>query len=429
MENKDIRLVKLLLNVLVAVIVGTVLMIAVYCLPVEKMREHVLESNLIQYKETDTYYWAQGNVSTKLDGFTDAIMLNNAVYIGSESVIEDAMNNPYTVVKGQEQSIGLVKYLADNSIETSIVEYPRYWHGYLIWLKPLLLIMSYADIRIVFMFVQMFLTLLVSIELYNKSGYKGVIPFVFSLFCMNPISTAMCMQYACIYTITLLTAFMMLHFEWYTTIRCIYLFQWIGIFTAFFDFLTYPIVGLGINLILFLMISNSGLRDNIKKIAYATFSWGIGYAGMWIGKWIMASILTKNNVLKDGVNSVLIRSLGGSSAGGVDSAWSVITNNIEQLLSIPLMWIISILVIAIIGLLLLRIFRVKSDMVQLVSFAIVALYPFVWYSIVRDHSTVHSWMTYRNLVVTVFAISVMITNSIYRDRKTRFTLKRERAVS
>ena len=423
--SKVKRTAKLLLQVIVAIILGTVLMIAVYSLPVDVMREHVQESNIIQYREMDTYYWAPWIVSSKLDNFTDAIMLNNAVFEGTGSVVDDAMNNPYVNVDGLEQTRSLVKYVSDDSANKIVINYPRYWHGYLVWLKPLLLVMNYADIRVLFMFIQMFLVLFATLEIYKKSGYKAAVPFVFSMCCLNTISTAMCMQYACMYMITLTAALLLTKFELYKGDKYIYLFLWIGISTAFFDFFTYPILGIGINLILLLLFTADNWREDIKRIVYSSVSWLTGYAGMWGGKWIMASILTDSNVLKDGMDSAVGRSVGaaGTEVEG-SSAWDVITNNIEQLFSTPLMWIIAILAILLIGLCLLRVFRIRANWVRIASLAVVALYPFGWYSVVRNHSTVHSWMTQRNLAVTVFAISIMITSSLYRDNNAKLTIKK-----
>jgi len=55
-----------------------------------------------------------------------------------------------------------------------------------------------------------------------------------------------------------------------------------GISTAFFDLLTYPVVALGIPLIIFTALtSEMGIRKNIKKIFEHSLSFSIGYAGMW----------------------------------------------------------------------------------------------------------------------------------------------------
>lgn len=63
MVRKVKRTAKLLLQVIIAIILGTVLMIAVYSLPVDVMREHVQESNIIQFRENG--YILLGSVDCK----------------------------------------------------------------------------------------------------------------------------------------------------------------------------------------------------------------------------------------------------------------------------------------------------------------------------------------------------------------------------
>ena len=116
----------------------------------------------------------------------------------------------------------------------------------------------------------------------------------------------------------------------------------------------------------------------------------------------------------------------GAVGGDYCSAGGVIRNNIGQLFSTSLLWIVALLIISLGGLFSLRIIKVKIDVVSVVSLAIIGLYPFVWYSIIRNHSVIHSWMTYRNLAVTIFAISVMITYSLHRDGNEKLTIKENR---
>ena len=40
---------------------------------------------------------------------------------------------------------------------------------------------------------------------------------------------------------------------------------------------------------------------------------------------------------------------------------------------------------------------------MVLSFAVVILLPFAWYAVLKNHSYVHDYMTYRNLAVTIFA--------------------------
>ena len=38
---------------------------------------------------------------------------------------------------------------------------------------------------------------------------------------------------------------------------------------------------------------------------------------------------------------------------------------------------------------------------------IVACYPFLWYAVLTNHSYMHDWFTYRELAITVFAVSML----------------------
>lgn len=47
---------------------------------------------------------------------------------------------------------------------------------------------------------------------------------------------------------------------------------------------------------------------------------------------------------------------------------------------------------------------------KLIPYMMVACYPFIWYCLLRNHSGVHSFMAYRDLVVTIFAGGVMLAD-------------------
>ena len=78
------------------------------------------------------------------DNFTDSLMLNINYNIESEQAWQSAMAMTYT--KPQEEFIGIdaLQSLEDNEIK---VKYARYWHGYMVFLRPLLTITDYAGIR------------------------------------------------------------------------------------------------------------------------------------------------------------------------------------------------------------------------------------------------------------------------------------------
>lgn len=98
--------------------------------------------------------------------FTDALMLNTAYSIDSENPIESALlarknyisGQTQTISKDREKNLGASKSHTDkygNIFQvdelyglmhgeniTESFEYARYWHGYLVFLRPLLLVLS-----------------------------------------------------------------------------------------------------------------------------------------------------------------------------------------------------------------------------------------------------------------------------------------------
>ena len=377
---------------LLSVIVGTILMIAVYCLPVLRIRENVRNSLGIYQLENDYYRWAPDYESSQLDNFTDALMINNAIFLGRDSIVYDAMTNPYITYDDlATQTECMIRAAGQDNLEGMITDYARYWHGYLVWLKPLLMIFTMSDIRIINMCFQLILLISVVLELHRVGGIQKMIPFILAILSLNPISVALCMQYSSVYCIMLLSVYIMLKFRIYTSKGYWKLFLWIGIATAFFDFLTYPIVGLGITLGLYLALQTESCKNQIKNLIKASFSWGIGYGGMWFGKWVVASVLAGYNVVAEGLANVRVR-----VSGNVRES---IVNNVKQLCNVPTLLLLIILMVAVIVIILARKYQFSFRKTHFTVMVIISLYPFIWYSIIRNHSTIHAWMTYRNLSI------------------------------
>lgn len=400
-------------SLVLAVCIGTAAMIAVYCLPTRRMNDNIGKSLDILEVERHRFTWAPGYAGTGLDGYTDAIMLGNAVYRGSGSHLRDAMLNPRVYYQADENPLDSVtKYVNKSELsEGTEVTYSRYWHGYLAWLKPMLLFFTLSDIRMLNMMFQFGLALYLLLELFRLGGYRMAIPFAVALLSINPISAALCLQYSSVYDVMLLGALGLLKLRLYDTEYDWYVFLWIGILTAFFDFLTYPVAALGINLVLITILSHGDFKGKILRIIRATFAWCLGYAGMWSGKWIIAFLLTGNNTIADALGAVANRS-------GADAVIEVGKANVTPLdviranLNVYCNSASALLLLFLVCLLIIWIFvkkpRFHFDAATALPLLLIALYPFVWYAAVKNHSIVHFWMTHRNLSVTIFALACLI---------------------
>ena len=81
-------------SLLAAILAGVVLLTAVYALPTRRMRHNVSISLPYLLAEGDRYQWAPYHNGTELDGFTDALMLSNAIFEGTGNPLQDALTNP-----------------------------------------------------------------------------------------------------------------------------------------------------------------------------------------------------------------------------------------------------------------------------------------------------------------------------------------------
>ena len=51
----------------------------------------------------------------------------------------------------------------------------------------------------------------------------------------------------------------------------------------------------------------------------------------------------------------------------------------------------------------------KIELLKVAIFIIIAIFPFIWYFLIRNHSFVHSFFTNRNYIITIINIQIALT--------------------
>lgn len=237
-----IKSVLQIVGILLGGMAGTLMLIAVYLLPTDGMKRNVASSIDIFYTESVYPQQVQGYKTSQLDNETDAVMLLGAIYDRKPSrVLQNAMAVPHITLEGTPSfCITLKEYLWDGYEPDGEADYSRYWHGYMIWLKPLLLFMDYADIRILNMAVQIFLLILLITELAGRKMFSCIPPLGCALVILNPVAVAMSLQFSSIYYIVVISLLIYLKCQKKIDQNLWIYFLLIGMAVAYFDFLTYP---------------------------------------------------------------------------------------------------------------------------------------------------------------------------------------------
>lgn len=394
-----------------SILLGTILLILVYSLPVAPMKENAMRSTEIYDYEGVYPQLMWGYKMSQLDNSTDATMILNAIYAGKQSVVEKAIQVYRTEYHGENPVKSLTNYANDVQADVYNVSYSRYWHGYLVILKPLLLFFDVADIRMINMIVQMVLLCYILYLMIKKEYVKYIPAFITAILLLNPVAIALSFQFSTIYYLMLFAVLFVLLRRKLPEKEMTLFFFLLGIATAFFDFLTYPLVALYFPLILILSQEDSW-KEACKKGILCSVMWGIGYIGMWCGKWCMGSVLMQKNLWAD----ALLRAADYESMNygdGKINALQVVLKNMMVLIKWPVLFGAIALCIYYIKQFIKRMaMKRKMQLLWLCPFGMIALVPFVWYLAAGSHSYIHYWYTYRELCVSIFAVLVGITKLI-----------------
>lgn len=317
--------------------------------------------------------------ASRIDNFTDKIMLQTSIRVDGENALESSQVSGYS----------------------------RYWHGYQIILKPLLLIMSYSTIRYLNVFFILLLLSLVFSDIKKRLNTGYGLVYLSSMAMIYVVIFPMSMQFTTAFTITMFAMLCTGYFYGHKKEKYIGLLLFItGSVVNFFDLLTYPLLSLGLPLIYILLLDyknndNNSFFNNLMFIIKFSILWGLGYGLSWVAKWVVGSIILKKNILTSAIEQAAFRTAGNEEYK---------TTPIEALkLNLELMFpssAIKIITILVILWFIIFIFYKKpwKNVITLTSILLIGFLPYIWYIVLANHSQIHYWFTFRNQAITVFAL-------------------------
>ena len=178
---------------------------------------------------------------------------------------------------------------------------------------------------------------------------------------------------------------------------------------AYFDFLTYPLVTLGVPLVLWLVLQPAEWKQKIVDVIRLGAAWGFGYVAFWAMKWLIGSLVLGRNVLQEAADQIAYRVSDKIVWLQIDYKTVLQTNlgcfNFRT-------WQLLLLVLVAVCLLL-AFFRRTVMRVRLLNtlpYTLVAATPFVWYKLTENHSCIHGFFTHRDLAVTIFATACILVD-------------------
>lgn len=384
----------LMLILAIGVLCGILSLTLVYILPVNEELDNVRESAEIletegwyptwPYMEEFTRFGIHTDEPGTLDNYTDEIMISTAANSVDGKWLYHAMD-----MKG----------------------YSRYWHGYVVILRPLLLLFNYAEIRKISMILQIFLILVLALLLYKRKGVMWSF-WVATIYAMlSPAAMGMSLQFSWVFYIGIIGSIVLIRWTDFfsSNHRIFYLFFVLGGMTSFFDLLTYPLFTWGIPMIVWIaMDGQKGEKHRLKEIVICGMCWVLGYGGMWFGKWLLATLILHRNVISNAWSQVVYRS--GLGSAETDTYGDTLLENIRKVIGVQGL----LLSLGWSACMVFRLVKTRGKVAtdKCLSFTLIAVSSFAWYFVLREHTYLHQWFTFRIYAVFFGALLAALISAV-----------------
>lgn len=405
--------------VFVKVLAVLILLLLISCtLPKGNTKQNIKES-YTQFVDTkqNCQWLIPSKDGTMIDIYADSIWMNMVYYMDTEHPIKSMMqgnyyDDPYSDKTIQEQQS---QAIAQN--EKANMTYERYWHGSMIYLKPLFAVFSINGVRIVQYLILGILMSIVGYLLVIRKEWRLLISFFAGLFATGIYIVPYGLEYFNVFAIVISLCIYILMSKKKSIQEYYSLFVVAGVTVAFFDFLTVEILTLLMPLaFLFCLykeeIAGVTIRKNIVYTVKCALLWCGSYGLTFLTKWFLAGGILNKNILSvalyhakeravQEVDMPLARQWLLGLQRNIRNVFPLShVDTVGQLINIMLLILFLFIVLYIC-------FGYKPDGVQRRSACLLLLLgivPFVRYSVLINHAYLHYFFTYRSLSVSVMAI-------------------------
>lgn len=286
--------------------------------------------------------------------------------------------------------------------------YGRYWHGYLVFVRPLLLVFDISGIRNFTLFLCVILLLYLTYLLYKEFGKTIAFIFCASLISSGYLSAFYSLSDSATIVFMMICSIVLL--KKINKIKDFNIFIFVvGCLTNYIDFLRLPLITLGVPCAIYLLKLKKEEKDwkyCTKALIISSFMWIIAYALTWIFKWVQYDLTIDdlNDMVKIGFNQILYRTERINEMCETYGFCGPTTNYIVIIIKIIgkslLYTIITMLIVLIINKCNFK-FKLNKD---IIPFLILSLYPIAWYIGLANHTILHAFFIYRLSVIFMLGV-------------------------
>lgn len=425
------ELIKYIIIFFSIIILCVSLLVVTAKIPKESIEKNIEESTPYLSKNSEINYIKRKHPFMWLHIYADEMLLNITYNIDTDKTLESVLEAKYF-----DNGLASLRKQMEDKSQVANTEYIRYWHGSMIFIRPMLTIFNIHQIYIVNAIIMAMLTIALLVILFKKKQKLLAFLFIIAFIMTGSIFVPFCLEYTWVYMIMLLTSIIAVLIEkkknGNKNLKVMFFIT--GMLTCFFDFLSAELITILVPLTLILSIRYKekrlgNLKENLKFLISSIILGAIGYFGMWIAKWILASIVLNINALDFVVDKALVRVNGAYEFENISEIYrEAIPKNIFSLFPFNLikdkLLLVYFFVIAVIAFLILK--KNKKELKNIVPFLIILILPYIRYIVLANHSYRHYFFTFREQFSTIICIILIFIYGIDKNKfKKEIKLKKK----
>jgi len=401
--------------------------------PSSWIRENTKKSSETLMKEGNKKkYFSLSHFETlEFDNYSDALMINTAYSIDAKAPLYSILVARKNYIPGVTKKIveDFVGDLASNSNKYDKLdqvnelydtvrgeapesyEYARYWHGYMLFLRPLLILLDYWKIRVLLLAI--FAVLAIRFLVLVEKEFGKLICIIFGIVLCEIDYFYIGLSLLNTPTTMIMIIFGIFLLKNFEKIRDFsYVFFLMGCFANFFCLLDYPLITYEMGIIIYLLYQSKKrnyeiqTKQDLIDILKLGFFWILGYSVIWGMKWVFIDIIYHKHMVSLGLQQILYR-----SSNTIAWGKEIIHANPVLAICINILFMgVPILINIALGVMLLYIKPNRNllhRMRNTIPFLVVALIPIVWLGLFTNHSFQHSFFACRILFSTLMFLLLL----------------------
>ena len=405
-----------------AVLILTALLIGAAKVPNSAIQQKMLESGEYFNSKEQVEYLTEGVLASQLHYSADATWCSIAYNLDPDHPLESAMLANFSLWEGENYNRGFYQSVL-NEAPGKLVQYLRYWHGPAAILRFLHLFVNIRQVYILLSWLMSLLIVVLLIILFRNHLLPEAVAFLLSMLMVSMWIVPLCLEFVWMFLAMLVVAIIGAKMSLKGNYQnCGILFFMTGIIAAYLDILTTETVTLLIPLLLILRIrgrQNTNEKSDWMFAFTSCLVWLVGYIGMWAMKWVIASIVLKQNVMSYVTQHIEERIGGDVGLALPEYLLRAISRNVGRLFVFDYGLVGAM---TLVGLIIFFLFvpawknlvfvKTQINKSRVLLFAFLGVIPFIRYLVLHNHSYGHYCFTYRAQAASIMALIFIILELI-----------------